>query len=82
MKIVALGFAAYLLVVTVLFRGDAERRRTLTFLGLGVCFALLGLVAIVQGQLASGLVALALAGIELGLLALIRATKSSSKAQG
>jgi hypothetical protein len=76
-KIIVLGFAAYVLVVTVLFRGDAERRRTLTYVGLGACFIVLGLTAIIQGQMAAGLVGLALGGIELGLFALIRSTRSN-----
>jgi hypothetical protein len=75
-KIVALGFVAYVLIVTFLFRGDAERRRTLTYVGLGACFIVMGLTAIVQGQMAGGLVGLVLGGIELGLFALIRSTRS------
>ena len=74
MKIVALGFGAYVLVVTFMFRRDAERRRTLTYGGLGACFIAMGLTEIIQGQMAVGLIALALAGIELGLFALIRST--------
>ena len=76
-KIVALGFGAYVLVVTFMFRRDAERRRTLTYVGRGACFMVMGLTAIIQGQMAVGLIALALAGIELGLFALIRSTRSN-----
>ena len=75
MNIVGLGFGAYVLVVTFMFRRDAERRRTLTYVGLGACFMVMGLTAIIQGQMAIGVIALALAGIELGLFALIRSTR-------
>jgi type III secretory pathway component EscU len=76
-QFVVLGYAAYVLVVTFLFRGDAERRRALTYVGLGAFLLVVGVMAIMQGQLAVGLVGLALAGIELGLYALIRSTRPS-----
>jgi len=47
------------------------------YVGLGVFFLVVGLTAIMQGQIAVGFVGLALAGIELGLFALIRSTRSN-----
>jgi len=73
-----LGFGAYVLVVTVMFRRDAERRRTLTYLGLGACFIVMGLTAVIQGEMVLGLIALALAGIELVLFALIRSSRAKT----
>jgi hypothetical protein len=63
--------------VTFLLRHDAERRRTLTYVGLGACLLVLGFTAITQGHMAVGLVGLALGEIELGLFALIRSTRSN-----
>ncbi len=74
---VVVAFIAYVLVVAFRFRADAERRRMLTYAGLGVSMLAIGLITIVQGRLAAGLLVLAVAGIELGLLALIRATRPS-----
>ena len=77
MRAVVLAFCAYVLVVVVLTRRDVERRRTLTYVGLGFFLLAIGLIAVIQGQLVVGFFGLALAGIELGLFALIRATRPS-----
>jgi len=61
-----------------MFRRDSERRRTLTYLGLGAAFIVMGLTAIIQGLMVVGLIALVLAGIELGLFALIRSSRAKT----
>jgi hypothetical protein len=74
-SLVVLGFLAFLAWVYASSLRNAERRRTLLFAGLGVFCAVLGLVSIAQGQVLGGVVGLALAGIELSLFALIRASR-------
>ena len=80
--VLGLVYAAFVVVVVVTNHGNAERRRTLTFGGLGVFLAVLGIIAVLQGEPAIALVAFALAGIELGLFALIRATRPSPAGRG
>jgi hypothetical protein len=78
MQLMLCAYLAFVGVVLATSVGNPERRRTLLLGGLGCCLAVLGLISIAQGQVAGGIVALILAGIELGLFALIRATRPTT----
>jgi predicted membrane-bound spermidine synthase len=61
---------------------DYAARRTFLLASLAVCFVVLGIIGLVQGDTAGGLVALALAGIEGGIVLLIHRSRPAPPSLG